>query len=65
MGVHENIGFDALLSIEGTIVRDDVEAPYHTIISLDDGRYVLTTECQHGLPFAPPVTPPPSRASPD
>lgn len=31
----------------GTIVRDDAEAPHLTIIKLDDGRFVLTTECQH------------------
>lgn len=30
----------------GTIVRDDAEEPHVTIIKLDDGRYVLATECQ-------------------
>lgn len=33
--------------IWGTIVRDDMEEPFRTIIKLDDGRYVLGTECQH------------------
>lgn len=33
--------------IMGTIVRDDNETPHITIIRLDDGRHVLTTECQH------------------
>lgn len=33
--------------IMGTVVRDDNEEPYRTIISLDDGRVVLATECQH------------------
>jgi hypothetical protein len=32
----------------GTIVRDDLEEPCITIIRLDDGRYVLSTECQYG-----------------
>ena len=31
----------------GTVVRDDKEDPYLTIIQLDDGRVVLATECQH------------------
>lgn len=31
----------------GTIVRDDAEAPWQTIIRLDDGRTVLATECQY------------------
>ena len=33
----------------GTIVRDDREEPYVTIIALDNGRYVLGTECQYSL----------------
>jgi hypothetical protein len=37
---------DAL--VYGTIVRDDIEEPYLTIIELDgsDERYILDTECQ-------------------
>lgn len=31
----------------GTIVRDDAESPGVGIISLDSGRVVLMTECQH------------------
>jgi hypothetical protein len=31
----------------GTVVRDDAEAPHKTIIRLDDGRYVMATECQY------------------
>lgn len=31
----------------GTIVRDDMEEPFVTIIRLDNGRYVLATECQY------------------
>lgn len=37
----------------GTIVRDDNEAPFVTIIALDDGRVVLATECQFS-PFEQP-----------
>ena len=34
-------------AIEGTIVRDDIEAPFETIIQLDDGRFVRGSECQY------------------
>ena len=30
----------------GTIVRDDREEPYETIIKLDNGRYLRGVECQ-------------------
>ena len=30
----------------GTIVRDDMEEPFETIIKLDNGRYLRATECQ-------------------
>lgn len=33
----------------GVIVRDDMAAPMLTIIRLDDGRHVLSTECQYAL----------------
>ncbi len=32
---------------EGTIIRDDREEPFETIIRLDDGRLILATECQY------------------
>jgi hypothetical protein len=35
--------------LHGTIVRDDIQDPWKSIIKLDDGRYVLTTECQYSL----------------
>ena len=35
--------------ILGTIVRDDIQDPGRSIIHLDDGRLVLTTECQFEL----------------
>lgn len=38
--------YDPSKRIGGTIVRDDREHPYVTIFRLDDGRYVLATECQ-------------------
>lgn len=31
----------------GTIVRDDIEEPFETIIKLDNGRYLRGVECQY------------------
>lgn len=39
--------YDDSTTTMGTIVREDAEAPHKTIIKLDDGRYVLSTECQY------------------
>lgn len=36
-------------TIGGEVVRDDYEAPFVTIIKLDDENYVLATECQYTL----------------
>lgn len=33
--------------IKGTIIRDDREAPFDTIIQLDDGRVVRGAECHY------------------
>lgn len=33
----------------GTIVRDDIEDPFETIIKLDNGRYLRGVECQYAL----------------
>lgn len=33
----------------GTIVRDDIEEPYETIIQLDNGRFLRATECQYSF----------------
>lgn len=41
--------YGAARSTAGTIVRDDTEQPLRTIIRLDDGRFVLGTECQYGF----------------
>ena len=38
--------YDADQWIAGVCVRDDEEEPGRMIIRLDDGRHVLTTECQ-------------------
>lgn len=32
--------------LTGTVIRNDMEDPFRTIIVLDDGRAVLATECQ-------------------
>lgn len=39
-------GFDTSRTLEGKVVRNDVEAPGLTIIRLSDGRHILSTECQ-------------------
>ena len=51
VGEEANVCFnyDSSKHIGGIIIRDDVEEPGETIIKLDDGRYVLATECQYGL----------------
>lgn len=41
--------YDLENRVMGTIVRDDIEEPFRTIIRLDDGRFVLSTECQYSL----------------
>lgn len=35
--------------IAGTIVRDDIDGPFITIIKLDDNRYILDSECQYRI----------------
>ncbi|WP_260973634.1 hypothetical protein [Mycolicibacterium llatzerense] len=40
---------DTEATFGGEIVRDDAEPPGVTIIRLDDGRHVLSTECQYRL----------------
>lgn len=34
----------------GTVVRDDLEYPWRTIIQLDDGRFVMSIECVYRAP---------------
>jgi len=45
--------YDTSHVISGTIVRDDREEPFVTIIRLDDGRYVLATECMYSPDYPP------------
>lgn len=49
LGKQVNVCFhyDTSKTVVGTIVRDDVSPPFVTIIRLDDGRYVLGTECMY------------------
>ena len=42
--------FDTFHQIGGEFVRDDSEAPGVCIIRLDDGRFVLASECMHKGP---------------
>jgi hypothetical protein len=46
--------YDTQHCMMGTVVRDDAEAPWVTIIRLDDGRFVLATECQYSPVVAQP-----------
>ena len=39
--------YDTSRTILGRVVRDDAEEPGHMIIKLEDGRHVLSTECQY------------------
>ena len=39
--------YDTLKYHYGTIVRDDLEEPFETIIKLDNGRYLRAVECQY------------------
>jgi hypothetical protein len=41
--------YDTNNMIRGKLVRSDIEAPFKTIIVLDDGRYILSTECQYQI----------------
>jgi hypothetical protein len=42
--------YDSSREFPATCIRDDMELPGMTIFRLDDGRVVLATECQHGIP---------------
>jgi hypothetical protein len=39
--------YDSVHTIGGFCVRDDAAAPWQTIFKLDNGHYVLATECQY------------------
>ena len=55
--------FDVERTIGGTIIRDDREDPYETIIRLDDGRVVRGVECQYSIVI--PLRRRPERMGPD
>jgi hypothetical protein len=42
--------YDTSCELNGTIVRDDAEEPGRLIIQLDNGWFVLSTECQYSFP---------------
>jgi len=41
--------YDTSRTLLGLVVRDDAEEPGRMIIKLEDGRHVLSTECQYQL----------------
>lgn len=43
--------YDTSRHLIGTIVRDDREHPFRTLIQLDDGRILDAVECQHAPQF--------------
>ena len=45
--VRVTFNYDLSRVMLGTIVRDDLDPPWETIIRLDDGRYVRGVECQY------------------
>ena len=57
LGRRVNVAFhyDLANTVGGTIVRDDRAHPHRTIIRLDNGRYVLSDECQYTVPTPPPI----------
>jgi len=42
--------YDTSRTLKGLVVREDAEEPGRMIIKLENGRYVLSTECQYRLP---------------
>lgn len=47
MYVRVCFNYDTSRILLGRVVRDDKEEPGRMIIRLEDGRYVLSTECQY------------------
>lgn len=39
--------YDVSNAEHGTIVRDDIDEPYLTIIKTDTGKFIFSTECQY------------------
>lgn len=48
--IYVMFNFDTANPLAGIVVRDDYQDPHRTIIRLDDGRYVLGSECQYSPP---------------
>ncbi len=42
---------DSFHQLEGTVVRNDADEPFLLIFKLDNGQYVLSTECQYVPPL--------------
>ena len=43
--------YDTTKWIMGTVIRDDREEPFETLIHLDDGRTIRGCECQYSLNY--------------
>ena len=43
--------YDTTKWIMGTVIRDDREEPFETLIRLDDGRMIRGSECQYSLNY--------------
>tara|TARA_R110002124_G_scaffold55183_7_gene156316 strand:- start:632 stop:847 length:216 start_codon:yes stop_codon:yes gene_type:complete len=41
--------YDTRYTLAGVCVRNDIDEPGITIFHLEDGRFVLSTECQYRL----------------
>lgn len=41
--------YDISYTVDGIVLRDDAEEPGRMIIQLDNGRVVLSTECQYSF----------------
>ena len=41
--------YDISHGLKGTVIRDDMEEPFETLIKLDDGRVVRGKECQYSF----------------
>lgn len=43
--------YDTSRTVDGTIIRDDAEEPFETLIKLDNGRVLRGVECQYSLKY--------------
>lgn len=43
--------YDTTATVAGTIIRDDAEEPFETLIKLDNGRVIRGCECQYMLQY--------------